>query len=317
MTDGRPRPTRALLRGAGLLALIALTCLGGCGRAILQPEGPVEYSERTILFDALVIMLGIVIPTMVAIVIFAWHFRASNTRATYRPDWSYSGRLELINWSIPILVVMFLGGIAWVASHTLDPAAPIKSENKPLEIDIVALDWKWLFIYPENGIATVNEMYVPVNVPLNMRITSATVLNVFFVPELGSMIYSMYGMRSRLNLMADRTGDFFGLSAMINGDGFPDMHFDVHAVTPEQFAEWATRTRGAGGATLDDRSYRELLVQTMNVKPYSYASVQPGLFDAIVLQKFPPGDGPKPKVPGLSAALPGSSAPSLASTSAR
>lgn len=273
-----------------MLAIVG--SLGGCTGGILSPAGPVGYAARTILSDALTIMLAIVIPTMVATLTFAWWFRASHTRARYLPAWGYSGRLELIVWSIPALVVFFLSGIAWIGSYDLDPARPLPSRNEPLDIDVVALDWKWLFMYPHQQIASVNSLVVPVGVPLRLQITSASVLNVFFVPQLGSQIYAMYGMLSRLNLQADRPGVFHGLAAHFNGDGFPGMNFDVHAVASTAFTDWVTRTR-AEGPSLDETSYRSLLRQTRDVKPYTYRSVQPGLFENVMHQKLPPGEGPK------------------------
>jgi cytochrome o ubiquinol oxidase subunit 2 len=243
------------------------------------------------MLDSLAIMLAIAVPTIAAIFAFAFWFRASNTRARHLPDFAYSGRLELLVWSIPALVVFFLGGIAWISSHLLDPAEPLKSKAEPLQVQVVSLDWKWLFIYPQQNVASINQMVVPVGVPLDLRITSASVFNVFFVPRLGSMIYAMYGMTTRLNLQADQSGVYPGLSAHFSGDGFPGMAFDVHAVSPEQFTQWAAATAGSG-PVLDEAAYRELLRQTQNVSPYTYRSVQPGLFDDIVEQRLPPGEGP-------------------------
>jgi len=268
--------------------------LNGCD-GILAPVGPVGSGERTILLNALAIMLAIVIPTMLATVTFAWWFRASNTRARYLPTWAYSGRLELIVWSIPALVVFFLGGIAWISSHELDPSHPLPGKAPPVEIEVVSLDWKWLFIYPREGVASVNRLVIPTGVPLHLKITSATVMNVFFVPRLGSEIYSMYGMQSQLNLQADEAGDYPGLAAHFSGDGFSDMSFQVHAVAAAEFTSWATSTRASGGPALDDAAYRLLLRQTQNVKPYTYPSIDPALFEAILMQKLPPGDGPAPE----------------------
>jgi cytochrome o ubiquinol oxidase subunit II len=282
---------RAAPPGAAIAILFVLSGLGGC-TAILAPVGPVGSAERTILTDAVAIMLAIVVPTIVATLAFAWWFRASNTRARYLPTWAYSGRLELIVWSIPALVVFFLGGIAWIGAHDLDPAQPLASTRKPLEVDVVALDWKWLFIYPEQGVASVNRLVAPVGVPLHLRITSASVLNVFFVPRLGSEIYAMNGMTSQLNLQADEPGVYPGLAAHFSGDGFSDMSFEMHALTPAAFTNWTAATLTAGPA-LDDTSYRGLLRQTQNVKPYTYRAVQAGLFDAILQQKLPPGEGPQ------------------------
>jgi cytochrome o ubiquinol oxidase subunit II len=261
-----------------LFLLSVLLSLCGCHTAVLSPAGPVSEGERVILLDSLAIMLCIGIPTIVATLAVAFWFRASNRRAVYLPQWAYSGRLELLVWSIPALVIFFLGGIAWVSAHLLDPAEPLKSDAEPLEIEVVSLDWKWLFIYPQQGVASINRMIVPAGVPLSLRITSASVFNVYFVPQLGSEIYSMYGMTTRLNLQADRPGDYFGLSAHFSGDGFPGMAFDVRAVPRQEFTDWVAATRRAG-AVLDDSAYQVLLKQSRNVAPYTYRAVRPGLFE--------------------------------------
>ena len=279
----------AVLRGALAVALILLAA---CHTAVLSPTGPVGEADRIILLDSLAIMLAIVVPTIVAILAFAYWFRASNTRARYLPNWGYSGELELIVWSIPALVVFFLGGIAWISAHLLDPAVPLKSKAEPVEIQVVSLDWKWLFIYPQQNVASINRMVVPEGVPLDLKITSASVFNVFFVPRLGSMIYAMYGMTTRLNLQADRAGVYPGLSAHFSGDGFPGMAFDVHVVSPQQFTQWTGATR-ATGPVLDEAAYRTLLKQSQDVIPYTYRSVQAGLFEEIVEQRLPPGGGPQ------------------------
>jgi cytochrome o ubiquinol oxidase subunit II len=271
--------------------MLLLLWLAGCHAAVLSPAGPVSEGERIVLLDSLAIMLAAGIPTIVLTLVFAYWFRASNTRARYRPDFAYSGRLELIVWSIPALVIFFLGGIAWISAHLLDPAEPLKSNVEPLEVEVVSLDWKWLFIYPQQNLASVNRMVVPVGVPLNFKITSASVFNVFFVPQLGSEIYAMYGMTSRLNLQADRPGVYLGLSAHFSGDGFPGMSFDVNAVSLPEFASWAAAARAAG-PVLDKAAYRGLLKQSRDVSPFTYRSVQTGLFGEIVRQKLPPGEGP-------------------------
>ena len=279
-----------------MCALVMPLTLEGCRTAVLSPAGPIGAANRTILLDALVIMLAIVVPTILAIVAFAWWFRDSNQHARRQPTFTYSGRVELIVWSIPALVVFFLGGTAWIGSQLLDPARPIASATKPLEIQVVSLDWKWLFIYPEQGVASMNYLVAPAGVPLHFRITSASVFNVFFVPRLGSEIYSMYGMTTQLNLQADQPGVYPGLSAQFSGDGFSDMAFDLRAVTADEFSAWATAA-SASGPVLDEAGYRDLLKQSQNVKPYTYRSVEPGLFDAIVMQRLPPGEGPGSTAP--------------------
>jgi cytochrome o ubiquinol oxidase subunit II len=269
---------------------------------ILDPQGPIGAAEKTILIDSVAIMLAIVLPTIVAIFGFAYWFRASNTKAFYWPDWEYSGRIELVVWSIPALTVILLGGVAWIGAHQLDPAKPIEGPGKPLTIQAVSLDWKWLFIYPDQTIATVNTLTVPAGVPLQFQLTSASVMNVFFIPQFGSMIYTMNGMATRLNLRADRPGTFGGLSAHFSGDGFSDMHFDVHAVPAEQFSKWV-RDASTAAMALDERSYQELAKPSMNNAPAIYRLADPDLFNAIVTQKLPPAPGAQAGVIG--AALPG------------
>jgi len=271
------------------MAPIALTA---CDPAVLDPRGAIGIADKTILIDSLAIMLAIVIPTILAILAFAWWFRAANTRATYRPDWAYSGRIELVVWGIPLLVIMLLGGVAWIGSHDLDPAKPLALNSPPLEVQVVSLDWKWLFIYPNLGVASVNQLVVPAGVPIHFSLTSASVMSAFFIPRLGSMIYTMNGMRTQLNLVADAPGTFLGLASHFSGDGFSDMHFDVRAVPAQQFTAWIEATRSTG-PSLDPTSYAALERQSMNTKPFTFRAIDPDLFNAIVAQKLPPGPGPE------------------------
>jgi cytochrome o ubiquinol oxidase subunit II len=260
--------------------------------SILNPQGVIGIAEKTILIDSLAIMLAIVIPTIVATLAFAWWFRATNARAAYLPDFAYSGRLELIVWAIPVLVILLLGGVAWIGSHDLDPANPLPSNTPPLEIQGVSLDWKWLFIYPGQQVASVNQLVIPAGVPLHFSLTSGSVMTAFFVPQLGSMIYTMNGMRTQLNLRADTTGTLFGLASHFNGDGFSGMHFDTQAVPAERFTAWIDATRQAG-PTLNAASYEDLAKQSMNVAPFTFRAVDPTLFQQIVTQQLPPGPGPQ------------------------
>jgi cytochrome o ubiquinol oxidase subunit 2 len=275
-------------RGAALMALVLLAA---CQPAVLAPRGDIGRADATILLDSLAIMLAIVIPTILAILAFAWWFRASNARARHLPEWAYSGRIELMVWSIPLLTILLLGGVAWIGSHQLDPATKIASKTPPLNVQGVSLDWKWLFIYPDQRIASVNQLVIPVGTPIHFSLTSASVLNVFFVPQLGSMIYTMNHMSTQLNLDANSAGTFYGQSSHFSGDGFSDMHFDVRALPPAQFAAWVTATRGAGGA-LDAASYADLARQSTNVRPFTYRAADPLLYQQIVTQQLPPGPGP-------------------------
>jgi cytochrome o ubiquinol oxidase subunit II len=273
------------------VALTLLLQLAGCSGGVLDPQGPIGAAEKTILLNALTIMLVIVVPTIVVALVFAWWFRASNTRARYRPDWAFSGALELIIWSIPVLVIMFLGGVIWIGSHELDPAHPIASGSKPTEVQVVSLDWKWLFIYPEQGIASVNEVVVPAGIPVHFRLTSASVMNTFFVPQLGGMIYMMNGMATQIWLQADKPGDFYGRSGHFSGDGFSGMRFILRAVTPDAFSAWVEATRRTG-RTLDRAAYARLAEQSQDVAPFTYREIDPVLFEAVVRQQIPPGPGP-------------------------
>jgi cytochrome o ubiquinol oxidase subunit II len=293
--DGRPwRRLRSASLPAGrcCFAVMAPLLLTACQPSVLDPQGFVGLSERTILIDSLAIMLAIVVPTITATLAFAWWFRASNTRATYLPDFEYSGRIELIVWSIPLLTVILLGGVAWIGSHDLDPAEPLASRTPPLEVQVVSLDWKWLFIYPDQHVASVNQLVIPAGVPIHFSLTSASVMNAFFIPQLGSMIYTMYGMRTQLNLQADAPGTFHGLSSHFSGDGFSDMHFEVQAMPPDQFAAWIASTRNTG-PTLDAASYAALERQTTSPRPSTFGAADPALFQKIVTQQLPPGPGPQ------------------------
>jgi cytochrome o ubiquinol oxidase subunit 2 len=261
--------------------LIGAAALGGCSEGVLDPKGPIASGERQILFNSLGIMLAIVIPTILATLGVAFWFRSSNTRAVYLPDFEYSGRLELLVWSIPAMTVLLVGGVAWIGAHDLDPHKPISSTAKPLNVQVVSLDWKWLFIYPEQGIASVNQLTVPAGIPISFELTSATVMNSFFVPQLGSQIYTMSGMATHLQLQADHVGAYPGLSANFSGDGFADMRFTVDAVPPEQFAQWVTAARN-GGPELDAASYVDLAKPSHAVAPFTYRTVAPGLFSGIL-----------------------------------
>jgi len=280
---------------AWVMAVTPLLALTACShQGVLDPAGPVAAGERTILLNSLVIMLAIVIPTIIATLGFAWWYRADKPRGRYMPDWAYSGRVELVVWSIPILVILFLAGVIWVGSHDLDPYKPLPSEKqtRPLEVQVVSLDWKWLFIYPEQGVASVNQLIIPTGRPVHFSLTSASVMNVFFVHRLGSMIYTMNGMVTQVNLRADKPGTYWGQSAQYSGDGFSDMNFQTHAVAPAEFAAWVAKTRGQGPA-LDAAAYVGLAKQGVVKRPYDYGVVQPGLFEQIAMQKIAPAPGPQ------------------------
>jgi cytochrome o ubiquinol oxidase subunit II len=278
--------------GAPICLCLALA-LGGCAGGVLQPRGPIGSADSIILLDAVGIMSVIVVPTIAALLAIAFWFRASNTRARYQPSFVYSGRLEIIVWAIPILVIMFLGGLTWIGAHELDPYVPIASNGKelPLDVQVISLNWKWLFIYPRERVASVNEVVIPAGRPVHFYLTSATVMNQFFVPQLGSMIATMNGMQTQLFLQADHRGTYHGLSAQFSGDGFSGMHFSVRAVSADDFQHWVDTTRQSG-PVLDRNGYSDLLRESCDVKPFTYRDADPTLFDAVVRRDLPPGPGP-------------------------
>ena len=231
----RSRLLRWPLVGA---ALLLASCQG-----VLDPQGPIASAERLLLINSTAIMLVVVVPVIVATLAFAWWYRSSNTRATRSLDESYEGRVEFVVWSIPALTVILLGGVIWIGSHQLDPRAPIPGKSDPLRVDVVALDWKWLFIYPDQGVAAVNQLVIPTGTPVEFRLTSATVMNSFFVPQLGSQIYTMGGMTTHLNLLADKPGEYPGFSANFSGDGFSEMRFVVKSVPTGDFNAWLEQAR--------------------------------------------------------------------------
>jgi cytochrome o ubiquinol oxidase subunit 2 len=270
------------------IVLTGAAMLGGCSEGVLDPKGPVAAAERLILFNSLGIMLAIVIPTILATLGVAWWFRSSNARARYLPNFEYSGRLEILVWSVPAMTVLLVGGVAWVGSHDLDPRKPIASAAKPLSVQVVSLDWKWLFIYPDQGIATVNQLTIPVGTPVSFELTSTGVMNSFFVPQLSGQIYTMAGMMTRLHVQADHPGTYPGLSAQFSGEGFADMHFNVDAVPAESFAQWVDATRNTG-PVLDAPAYADLANPSQAVVPFTYRSVAPNLFNGILTAGMDPG----------------------------
>ena len=263
------------------VALLGAATLGGCSEGVLDPKGPIAAAERLILFNSTGIMLAIVIPTMIATLGVAYWFRASNRRARYMPEFDYSGRLELLVWSIPIMTVLLVGGVTWIGAYDLDPRKPIPSTAKPVRVQVVSLDWKWLFIYPDHGIASVNALTVPVGTPISFELTSSGVMNSFFVPQLGGQIYTMAGMMTRLHLLADHAGTYRGMSANYSGAGFSDMVFNVDAVPAERFEQWVAATR-ASGPVLDAQAYADLAKPSKAVAPFIYRAVAPGLFSGIL-----------------------------------
>jgi cytochrome o ubiquinol oxidase subunit II len=280
--DTGSTPHRRAFTSCATAFLLASCQHGG----VLDPQGPVSSAEKQILINATGIMLVVVVPVIVLTLAFAWWYRASNKRAAFRPDLVYSGSIELVVWSIPAMVVFLLAGVAWIGAHDLDPAVKLESDVAPVRIEAVSLDWKWLFIYPDLRVATVNQLVVPVGRPIEFTLTSASVMNAFFIPQLGSQIYTMPGMSTHLNLLAAHGGDYVGLSSHFSGDGFSDMRFAVHAVRASEFDTWLAQLRGRP-AVLSTSAYTDLARPSKNLAPRTYADVDPTLYEYILRQAAP------------------------------
>ncbi len=278
---------------AGRIALpFMLLALGGCDRfAVLDPKGAIGVEEKKLILIALGLMLLVVIPVMALTVFFAWRYRASNTKATYAPKWSHSTGIEVVVWSIPCVIVLMLAVLIWRTTHTLDPYRPLESQTAPVNVEVVSLDWKWLFIYPDYGVASVNELAVPTGTPINFRLTSDSMMNSFFIPQLGSQVYTMAGMQTQLHLIADQPGVYRGVSASFSGPGFSDMHFDTHAMSWDQFNAWIKQAKTAP-AILDEATFKALEEPSEKTPPTIYASAVPGLFDRVV-DRFMAARSPK------------------------
>ncbi|MDE1179809.1 ubiquinol oxidase subunit II [Paraburkholderia sp.] len=270
------------LKRAALAPGVALTSLlGGCTLDLLDPKGSVGAAEKSLIVTASWAMLIVVIPVIVLTLLFAWRYRERNHRAEYRPKWAHSTAIEIVIWTVPSLIILFLAVLTWNTTHALDPYKPLESDVKPITVQVVALDWKWLFIYPELGIATVNQIAFPVDTPVNFVITSDSVMNSFFIPQLGSQIYAMAGMQTRLHLIANQTGDYAGMSANYSGAGFSDMTFRTLATTPDAFDAWVAKVR-ASPDHLDMNRYNAVSKREVKAPVGYFSSVDPNLFRNVV-----------------------------------
>jgi cytochrome o ubiquinol oxidase subunit 2 len=275
----------------GFLAAAAVL-VSGCNTVLLNPSGAVAAQQGHLIVQSTVLMLLIVIPVIVLTAVFAWRYRQSNQAATYTPDWDHSTQLELVIWAAPLLIIIALGALTWISSHTLDPFRPLRrldaaraipSGTRPLTIEVVALDWKWLFIYPEQGIATVNEVAAPVDVPINFKITASSVMNSFFVPALAGQVYAMPGMQTQLNAVMNHPGTYEGFSANYSGAGFSGMRFQFKGLNAEQFSQWVQSVKGTG-QELSRGGYQELAKPSERDPVRRYSSVDASLYDAILNQ---------------------------------
>ncbi|MFC0252102.1 ubiquinol oxidase subunit II [Massilia consociata] len=272
------------------LPLLPLALLSGCNTVVLNPTGDIAKQQADLITISVLLMLIIIVPVMILTVLFAWKYRKSNTEAKYEPDWDHSTKLELVIWGAPLLIIIVLGLITWVSTHKLDPYRPLErldehrpipASTKPLEVQVVALDWKWLFIYPEQGVASVNELVTPIDVPIRFKITSSTVMNTFYIPTLAGMIYAMPGMETTLNAVLNKTGDYKGLSANFSGEGFSHMKFAYKGVTAGEFDAWVQQMK-TNPALLNRADYLALEKPSVREPVRHYGQVEPALFNRIL-----------------------------------
>jgi cytochrome o ubiquinol oxidase subunit II len=274
--------SRYLPLATRLFCLVLPLALGGCSDIeLFNPKGDIGVQERTLILVALGLMLLVVIPVIVLTLVFAWRYRASNTKATYSPKWAHSGAVESVVWTIPCIIVAFLAVLIWRTTHALDPYRPLEADTAPVRVEVVALNWKWLFIYPDYGIASVNRLEIPVNTPINFTLTSESIMNSFFIPQLGSQIYAMAGMQTQLHLIANSPGTYAGLSSAFSGPGFSDMHFAAVTTSRQEFDEWVRRAK-ASPLSLDNAAYKSLEQPSVKNPVAVYTNVAPGLFEGIV-----------------------------------
>ncbi|MDQ0568763.1 cytochrome o ubiquinol oxidase subunit 2 [Variovorax paradoxus] len=282
-------PTLKSLRRWPLLLPLAL--LAGCNTVLMNPSGDIANQQGRLIVVSTVLMLIIIVPVIALTLFFAWRYRQSNKEADYSPDWDHSTQLELAIWGAPLLIIIALGAITWISTHTLDPyrplgrldaERPIPAEAKPLVVEVVALDWKWLFIYPEQGFATVNEMAAPVDRPITFKITATSVMNSFFIPALAGQIYAMPGMETKLHAVINKPGEFEGFSANYSGAGFSGMRFKFHGLSNEGFDEWVKKAKAGKDGELNRESYLKLEAPSERDPVRHYARVAPDLYDAIL-----------------------------------
>jgi cytochrome o ubiquinol oxidase subunit 2 len=279
----------SLIARRGLI-LSPAVLLAGCNTVVMNPSGDIAAQQGHLIIISTLLMLLIIVPVIALTILFAWRYRKNNTSAPYEPDWDHSTQLELVIWGAPLLIIIALGLLTWISTHTLDPyrplarldaQRPIPAGVKPITVEVVALDWKWLFIYPEQGIATVNELAAPVDVPIRFKITASTVMNSFFIPALAGQIYAMPGMETSLNAVINSPGEFDGFSANYSGAGFSDMRFKFHGMSAENFERWVQAAKAGGGA-LNRADYLQLEKPSQREPVRRFGSVDASLYHAII-----------------------------------
>ena len=272
------------------LSLCGSALLASCDMVVLRPSGYVAAQQSHLVVMSTLLMLLIIVPVIVLTLVFAWRYRASNTAARYTPDWDHSVQLQLLIWAAPLLIIILLGALTWIGTHTLDPyrpltridaSRPVPGETEPLVVEVVALDWKWLFIYPDLDIAVVNELAAPVDVPIRFKITASSVMNSFFIPALAGQIYAMPSMETTLHAVINRPGEYAGFSANYSGAGFSDMRFKFLGMSNADFDRWVRRAK-AEGSVLSRKDYLQLEKPSEREPVRRYSTVARDLFDAVV-----------------------------------
>jgi cytochrome o ubiquinol oxidase subunit II len=281
---------RPLSLPLGMASGAALALLSGCDTVLMNASGDVAQQQGHLIVVSTVLMLLIIVPVIALTVLFAWRYRESNKDAIYLPDWDHSTALELVIWSAPLLIIIALGAVTWISTHTLDPYRALRrldatrdvaKGTKTLEVQVVALDWKWLFIYPELGIATVNELAAPVDMPITFKITASSVMNSFFIPALAGQIYAMPSMETTLHAVMNKPGDYDGFSANYSGAGFSNMRFKFHGMSAADFDQWVQKAKSAH-QTLTRESYLQLAQPSVREPVKLYSTVAPDLYDRVV-----------------------------------
>lgn len=255
---------------------------------IFDPAGTIAARERNLMVFTLLLSLIVVIPVFMILFAFAWKYREGNKKARYEPDWDHNPKLELVWWGIPIVIISVLAVVAWTSAHELDPYRALASSKEPLKVQVIALQWRWLFIYPEQHIASVNLLPIPVGRPINFQITSDAPMNSFWIPRLGGQVYAMSGMSTQLHLQASKAGDYDGVSANISGSGFAGMQFTARAESPETFAEWVNLVQHHSGQTLNHETYTALAKPSKDTSPQQFNNVDDGLYDGVIMKYMMP-----------------------------
>jgi cytochrome o ubiquinol oxidase subunit 2 len=273
-----------------LFFLTSMLLLGGCNTIVMNPSGYIANQQSNLIVTAIALLSIIIVPVIICIIVFAWRYRITNVNAVYDPEWDHSTKLEFLIWGAPLVIIIILGVITWITTHNLDPYRPldridanrsIPQDVRPLIVEVVALDWKWLFIYPEQGVASINELVVPVDRPVKFKITASTVMNSFYIPAMAGQIYAMPGMETQLNSIINKAGKYDGFSANYSGAGFSDMRFKMHGVTPEGFSQWVKETQ-ATKQKLDIESYEQIVQPSIKVPVSKYGAIDENLYGKIL-----------------------------------